>query len=359
MTPRKILHIDMDAFFAAVEQRDHPQYRGQPIVVGSLPAERGVVAAASYEARHYGIHSAMPSWIAAQRCQHLIFVKPRFEVYKQVSNQIQSIFQDYTDLVEPLALDEAYLDVTCNHHKNPSAVMIAHQIRQRIWEQTRLTASAGVSLNKFLAKIASGVNKPNGLCLIAPQDAAMFVAELPIEKFPGIGKATAARMHGLGIRTGAELKRWSEAQLMRHFGKVGAFYYKIARGEDQRPVNPDRSRYSIGVEQSFIEDLASLKSMCFELEQLALKVKRRLDQHQRSGQTLTLKIKYADYQQITRSRTMQRCFQDATEIFTLAQDLLLAHCCVHKRVRLLGITISKLEDKGSTPKYEQLCLLQG
>ena len=355
--PRKILHIDMDAFFAAVEQRDHPQYRGKPIVVGALPEERGVVSAASYEARKYCIHSAMPSRIAAQKCKKLIFVKPRYEVYRQVSNQVQAIFQACTDRVEPLALDEAYLDVTINHLNIPSAVMIAYQIKRRIWEQTGLTASAGVSLNKFLAKIASGVNKPNGLCLVAPQDAATFVEQLPIEKFPGIGRATASRMHRLGIWTGAQLRRWSEAQLVQHFGKVGHFYYKVARGEDERPVNPDRIRQSIGAEQSFVEDLSSLESMCMALEKLALKVKTRLDQHQQSGQTLTLKIKYSNYQQITRSRTVSVDLEDATEIFKIAKALLLDHWSDRQTVRLLGITISKLQARPSKARYTQLSLM--
>ena len=354
---RKILHIDMDAFFAAVEQRDHPQYRGKPIVVGGTPENRGVVAAASYEARRYGIHAAMPAHIAAQKCNAVQFVAPRFEVYQAISEEIRAIFHAYTAQVEPLALDEAYLDVTTNHVHGPSAVIMAHQIRQRIWSQTRLTASAGVSLNKFLAKIASGVNKPNGLCLIAPHQASEFVAALEIEQFPGIGKATAARMHRLGIRTGANLRQWPEVALVEQFGKVGHFYYKLARGEDDRPVNPDRIRQSIGAEQSFVQDLSSITAMGTALEQLAHKVKTRLAQHRQRGYTLTLKIKYANYEQITRSRTVAYPLQGTQEIVHLAQDLLRHHIGPHRRVRLLGITISKLRDTVAPIPYRQLSLL--
>ena len=230
---RKIVHVDMDAFFASVEQRDEPSYRGKPLVVGGSPDRRGAVAAASYEARKFGIHSAMPSRTAYHRCPELIFVRPRFEVYRAVSEQIREIFYRYTDLVEPLSLDEAYLDVTTNKKEMPSATIIAKEIQASIYEETGLTASAGVSINKFLAKMASGMNKPHGLFLIAPEDAEAFVENLPIGKFHGIGEVTAQKMHRLGIQSGVDLKQWSEADLVQHFGKVGRFYYRIARAQDE------------------------------------------------------------------------------------------------------------------------------
>ncbi|NET32240.1 MAG: DNA polymerase IV [Cyanothece sp. SIO1E1] len=353
---RKIIHIDMDAFFASVEQRDEPRYRGQPIVVGGPPEKRGAVAAASYEARKFGIHSAMPSRIAYQRCQDVIFVKPRFEVYRQVSQQIRAIFHRYTDLVEPLSLDEAYLDVTTNKPNIPSAMAIARAIKQQILAETQLTASAGVSTNKFLAKIASDIDKPNGLYLITPEQAAAFVETLPIEKFHGIGKVTAAKMNGLGIHTGADLKQWSEADLVKRFGKVGRFYYKVARGQDDRGVNPHRIRKSIGAETTFVEDLVHLDVMCAELKKIAYQVQERLDKNRRYGYTLTLKIKYADYQQITRSQTVSDRLQDATTIFHLAQELLRNHVGDRKPVRLLGISIANLDNVSKQIEYLQLCL---
>lgn len=353
---RKIIHIDMDAFFAAVEQRDNPQYRGRPIAVGGLPEQRGAVAAASYEARQYGVHSALPSRLARQRCPQLIFVKPRFEVYKQVSQEIRAIFHRYTDLVEPLSLDEAYLDVTDNKLEIPLAITIARQIKQAILTETQLTASAGISVNKFLAKMASGLNKPDGLTLIAPERAEDFVTSLPIEKFYGVGEATAGKMKALGIHTGADLKQWSEAKLVERFGKVGRFYYRVARGQDDRPVNPNRVRKSIGAEQSFAEDLSDLETMQVELESLARQVKERLDRHQRYGYTLTLKIKYADYEQITRSRTGNHLLQDGAVIYQQARDLLHLHLDRQRQVRLLGITISHLQEPSQLPAYIQLCL---
>jgi DNA polymerase IV len=354
--PRKIIHIDMDAFFASVEQRDCPAYRGQPIVVGGRPDQRGAVAAASYEARKYGVHSAMPSRIAKQRCPHLIFVKPRFEVYKEVSQQIREIFDRYTDLVEPLSLDEAYLDVTTNKVDRASATAIAREIKQAIQTETHLTASAGVSINKFLAKIASTLNKPDGLSLIPPDQAAAFVESLAIEKFYGVGAATATKMKALGIHTGADLKQWSAADLVAQFGKVGQFYYQVARGQDDRPVNPNRIRKSIGAEQSFAEDLHDWGAMAAALRTLAKQVKERLDRHQRYGYTLTLKVKYADYEQMTRSRTVEQLLQDEETIYGLAQELLVRHLEAQRRVRLLGITISHLQDPSQTLSYVQLYL---
>jgi len=356
---RKIIHIDMDAFYASVEQRDHAAYRGKPIVVGGRPEQRGAVAAASYEARKYGIRSAMPSRVAHQRCPHLIFVKPRFEVYREVSQQIREIFFQYTDLVEPLSLDEAYLDVTENKQGIASAVAIAREIKQAIRTETQLTASAGVSINKFLAKIASDLDKPDGLHLIQPQEAAAFVETLPIEKFYGIGAATAAKMNALGIHTGADLKTWTKDALVNRFGRIGHYYYRAARGQDDRPVNPNRIRKSVGAEKSFATDLTQLEDMQAALKAIATSVENRLKRHQRCGHTLTLKVKYADYQQITRSHTGTDLLKDAADIYSLASKLLIDHCDRQKKVRLLGITISNLVSTDSSSgkvEYVQLCL---
>jgi DNA polymerase IV len=353
---RKIIHVDMDAFYASVEQRDEPSYRGKPIVVGGSPAQRGAVAAASYEARRFGIHSAMPSRTAYQRCPSLIFVKPRFEVYHAVSQQIHEIFHRYTDRVEPLALDEAYLDVTQNKAGIPSATLIAKEIKACILEETRLTASAGISINKFLAKIASGMDKPDGLYLIPPQDAIGFVERLAIEKFHGIGQVTAAKMHSLGIRTGEDLKQWSELDLVTQFGKVGRYYYRIARGDDPRPVEPNRVRRSLGAETSFAEDLGDRAALLAALEPIAQTVSDRLADNR--GRTLTLKIKYGDYQQITRSRTETEAI-GGKDILRVAQELLTAVEMEGRTVRLLGITISNLDRENRPlprPQYEQLTL---
>jgi DNA polymerase-4 len=339
---RKIIHVDMDAFYASVEQRDHPEYRGQPIVVGGRPEQRGAVAAASYEARKFGIHSAMPSRVAKQRCPHLIFVKPRFEIYREVSQQIREVFFRYTDLVEPLSLDEAYLDVTHNKKEMPSAVAIAREIKHAIKRETDLTASAGVSINKFLAKIASDLDKPDGLYVIRPQDAATFVESLPIEKFHGVGKATATKMKAIGIHTGGDLKTWTEAALVQKFGRVGHYYYRAARGEDDRLVNPNRIRKSVGAERSFTTDLTSVDDMEAALQAIAQSVEDRLARAKRKGYTLTLKVKYADYQQITRSQTGTRPLHAAEELYAIAIQLLTHHLNPDKKVRLLGITISNL-----------------
>lgn len=353
--PRKIIHIDMDAFYASVEQRDHPEYRGKPLVVGGRPEQRGAVAAASYEARRYGIHSAMPARVAQMRCPELIFVSPRFEVYRQVSEQIRDIFLSHTDLVEPLALDEAYLDVTHNHRQEPSAMAIARTIKQEIRDTTHLTASAGVSVNKFLAKIASGLNKPDGLTLIAPDQIAAFMANLPIERFHGVGRVTAEKMRGLGIHTGADLKPWTEADLVRQFGKVGRFYYRVVRGQDDRPVNPNRLRKSIGAERSYAPELRTLESIITELQRVADKVAQRLREPPRRGHTLTLKIKYANYQQITRSRTFVQPIDAQSPLFDWARELLLTHLDRGQPVRLLGLAISNLT-LGTELTDIQLCL---
>jgi DNA polymerase IV len=350
---RKIIHVDMDAFYASVEQRDHSSYRGKPIVVGGTPEQRGAVAAASYEARVFGIHSAMSSRVAIRRCPNLIFVKPRFEVYRAVSEQIRTIFHRYTDLVEPLALDEAYLDVTENKADLPSATWVAQAIKDEIYQETQLTASAGVSINKFLAKIASGMDKPNGLYLIPPDQAEEFIAQLAIERFHGVGTVTTNKMHQLGIFTGADLRQWSESDLQQQFGKIGQFFYQIARAQDERPVNANRIRKSIGVETSFKVDLDDRPSVLAALEQLAAVLKERMDQRQCYGRTLTVKLKYADYQQITRSRTLAYCAQDVETILAVAQELLSAIELEGRKVRLLGLATSGFPDARVEP-YEQL-----
>jgi DNA polymerase IV len=346
----------MDAFYASVEQRDNPQYRGKPLVVGGRPEKRGAVAAASYEARQFGIHSAMPSRTALQRCPHLIFATPRFDVYRGISEQIRAIFKSYTDLVEPLALDEAYLDVTHNKKSIGSATAIARNIKQDILNETKLTASAGVSLNKFLAKIASGMNKPDGLTVILPTEAETFIEALAIESFYGIGPATAHKMHELGIHWGADLKRWDEIDLVKQFGKTGHFYYQIARGIDERPVNPNRIRKSIGAETSFDPDLEDINRIEQELNAIVQVVQQRLERTGAKGRTITLKVKFADYQQITRSRTMLDFIDGESQISSLTQELLRSFGIEQQKVRLLGITLSNLDTETEAPSYKQLVL---
>jgi DNA polymerase IV len=351
---RKIIHVDMDAFYASVEQRDNPKYRGKPLVVGGSPEKRGAVAAASYEARKFGIHSAMPSRTAVQRCPNLIFAPPRFEIYREVSEQIRSIFLSYTDLVEPLALDEAYLDVTANKKGINSATAIARQIKQTILQQTKLTASAGVSFNKFLAKIASGMNKPDGLTVIQPNEAESFIEALPIETFYGVGHVTATKMQELGIRIGVDLKQRSERELVHHFGKVGLFYYRIARGIDDRPVNPNRIRKSIGAETSFDPDLEGRATIEQKLEAIAQEVHQRMERNETKGRTLTLKVKFADYRQITRSRTMLEYVEGQAQILAIALELLTSVELEAQAVRLLGITLSNLDTEMDEPSYQQM-----
>jgi len=330
----------MDAFYASVEQRDNPDLRGKPIAVGGS-SERGVVAAASYEARKYGVKSAMPSKIAARKCPDLIFVKSRFDAYKAVSQQIRNIFYDYTDLVEPLSLDEAYLDVTTNKKQMPSATMIAEEIRKRIKEETDLTASAGISINKFLAKTASDVNKPDGFFLIAPDDAEAFVEKLPIERFFGIGKVTAERMHKMGINTGYDLKQWTEYSLIDRFGKSGRYYYRIARAIDNREVNPNRIRKSLGAENTFSTDIQTQEEILRELNKINLTLKERIERSKTKGKTLTLKVKYTDFQQITRSKTVDYWIDTASKVEELYPELV-DHISLDKGIRLLGLTLSNL-----------------
>jgi len=359
---RKIIHVDMDAFFASVEQRDNASLRGKPVVVGGTPDRRGVVAAASYEARSFGIHSAMPSRTALERCPALIFVKPRFEVYRSVSSDIHRIFHDYTDLVEPLSLDEAYLDVTSNKLTNPaisaSATLIAREIKARIFAETELTASAGVSINKFLAKTASGIRKPNGLFLIKPEQAESFAEALPIEKFYGIGHVTAGKMKASGIHTGKDLKALSEAELINRFGKAGSYYYHIARGMDDRPVVPNRVRKSVGAEESFADDLTGLQAIHEALGDIAETLERRLERSQTGGRTLTLKVKYGDYQQVTRSRTTFVSISKRSEMLKLAMELLASTEVLSKSVRLLGLTVSNLDTEEEATQEEQYVQLK-
>jgi len=351
---RKIIHIDMDAFFASIEQRDNPDYRGKPLAVGYSGA-RGVVAAASYEARVFGVRSAMASKIALRKCPHLIFVMPRFDVYKSVSRQIMEIFHEYTDLVEPLSLDEAFLDVTENHKNIPSATQIAQEIKQKITETLGLTASAGVSFNKFLAKIASDFNKPNGLYVVRPKDAEQFVEKLKIEKFFGVGKVTAERMHQLGIKTGGDLKLWSEEGLVANFGKAGYSYFQNARAIDDRPVESYRIRKSVSSETTFDYDMDNLEELLPELEKVAHEVIDYISRKEFKGRTVTLKIKYSDFKIITRSKTFPTSISDY-ETFRNAGYELLQLVDLSPKVRLIGLGIKRNEEENGSSDDTQLLI---
>lgn len=331
----------MDAFYTSVEQRDRAEFKGKPIVVGGSPEGRGgVVAAASYEARKFGVRSAMSSKKALQLCKYLIFVRPRFDVYKQVSNQIREIFYRYTDLIEPLSLDEAYLDVTEDKQRIGSAIEIATLIRQAIKDELHLTASAGVSINKFVAKIASDMKKPDGLTFIGPSKVKSFMEKLPVEKFFGVGKVTADKMKRLGLHTGADLKKLSEPELIKHFGKSGRFFYKIVRGEDDREVQPHRETKSVGAEDTFSYDLTTIEEMNSELNKIAEVVSDRLKRHSLKGKTITLKIKYHDFKLATRSQSFLEATNDQDFLATTAKQLLLVADVENKKIRLLGISVS-------------------
>ena len=332
----------MDAFFASVEQRDFVELQGKPVAVGGS-SERGVVAAASYEARKFGVRSAMSSRIAKQKCPHLIFAKPRFEVYKQVSNEIREIFLEYTPLVEPLSLDEAYLDVTENLKGMATATEIAQEIKVRIKQKTLLTASAGVSINKFLAKIASDYRKPDGLFVIKPAQAESFVETLEIHKFHGVGRVTAEKMHKMGVFTGKDLREKSLDFLTKHFGKVGRYYFDIARGVDNRPVNPDSIRKSIGVENTFNHDIFEPDELYRELDDLIEQLWRRMLRANAFGKTLTLKIKFSDFESITRSRTSQISVVEQGFLAKIAYEMLHALLPMPKGVRLIGVSFSNLQ----------------
>lgn len=338
---RKIIHIDMDAFFASIEQRDNVIYRGKPLAVG-YSGNRGVVAAASYEARKYGVYSAMSSKVALRKCPHLIFVPTRFDVYKSVSKDIMSIFHEYTDLVEPLSLDEAFLDVTVNHKNISSATQIAQEIKERILEKTHLTASAGVSCNKFLAKIASDVNKPNGLFVIHPKRIDRFVEQLPIEKFYGVGKVTAKRMHQLGVATGSDLKQKTEQELVSVFGKAGLLYYQYARGIDERPVEPDRIRKSVGGENTFLTDIDDESLLHIELEEIAKDVASRIEKTKFEGRTVTLKLRYADFTTLSRSKTYSFIVSEFYDLYNIGKELLQT-IDITPKVRLLGLSVKNSE----------------
>lgn len=334
MPQRKIIHIDMDAFYASVEQRDNPRYRGRPIAVG-YDGPRGVVATASYEARPYGVRSAISSALAKRLCPELIFVPARFDVYKAVSQQIRGIFRDYTDLVEPLSLDEAFLDVT--HTR--SATLIAREIKARIQSETGLTASAGISVNKMLAKIASDYRKPDGLFVIPPAQIDTFVAELPIERFFGIGEVTASKMHRLGIRTGADLRKWDEPALVHHFGKAGHSYYGYARGIDTREVTPNRIRKSLGAETTFAVDTDDRELLRSELSAVRGEVWNRLMRHEFKGKTVVLKLKFDNFRQITRSKTLFAPVDSSEALRRVSEELLAAVDFHGRKIRLIGLTV--------------------
>jgi DNA polymerase-4 len=352
---RKIIHVDMDAFFASVEQRDNHELRGKPVAVGGS-RERGVVAAASYEARQFGVRSAMPSVTARRKCPELIFVPARFDVYRQVSGQIHEIFAEYTPLIEPLSLDEAYLDVTDNLKGMPVATEIAAEIRSKIFAVTGLTASAGISYNKFLAKLGSGQNKPNGQFLISPAKGPSFVETLKVSKFHGVGPATAARMIALGIETGADLRSRSLPFLQQHFGKAGGYYYGIARGIDDRPVRTDRIRKSVGAETTFVTDLTTIGEVLAEIQPLIEKVSRYCVAKEVRGRTVTLKVKFSDFEQITRGRSVPMSISNVGDIRAIAEGLVAAVFPISKAIRLLGVTLSALDNEPEPAEVNQLAL---
>jgi DNA polymerase IV len=337
---RKIIHIDMDAFYASVEQLDNPHLKGKPIAVGGNEV-RGVVSAASYEARKFGVRSALSGALAKKYCPDLIFVPPRFDRYKEISTKIRAIFYDYTDLVEPLSLDEAYLDVTNNKKGNPSATLIAQEIRNRIYVELGLTASAGISINKFIAKVASDYNKPNGQKTVNPDEVALFLEELPIQKFYGVGKVTTEKMFQLGIFSGADLKEKSRDYLEDHFGKSGVFYYHVVRGIHNSEVKSDRITKSVAAEHTFEENLTSEIFMTQQLEHIANAVEKRLERYRIQGKTITLKIKYSDFTQQTRSKTLPYFVSDKAIILETVNELLYQER-LKNSVRLLGISLSNL-----------------
>lgn len=341
LSPRKIIHIDMDAFYASVEQRDFPELRGLPLVVGGDPSGRGVVAAASYEVRKFGVRSAMSCYEARKRCPEAIFVRPRFEVYRAVSRDIRQLMHQLTPHVEPLSLDEAYLDVTGLSVHKGSATLMANWLRAQILEHTGLTASAGVSFNKMLAKIASDINKPNGIAVIPPADADAFISTLPIERFHGIGKATAKRLHAMGVRTGADLRRLPAAALVQEFGKRGQFYHDIAHGRDERTVKSQRTHKSVGSETTFrdnLDDDAELKLQIYAQNEDAFD---QMQKKQLIAHTITLKVKYADFTQVTRSHTLSTAF-DSAESAHYWLDKLFLDIPRHLPIRLVGVTFSSL-----------------
>ena len=354
---RKIIHIDMDAFYASVEELDNPELRGKPLAVGGNEI-RGVVSAANYEARKYGVRSAMSGYLAKKNCPHLTFVKPRFARYKEISQKIRSIFFEYTDLVEPLSLDEAYLDVTINKKGNPSATLLAKEIRQRILDEVGLKASAGISINKFIAKVASDINKPNGQKTVNPEEVLQFLEDLEIRKFFGVGKVTAEKMYKLGIFTGKELKATSKDFLEEHFGKSGSHYYNVVRGNHNSTVKPHRTPKSVGAERTFSKNLSSEVFMLERLEQIANELERRLKKSKLAGKTITLKIKYSDFTLQTRSKTLAYFVADKSLILEIAKELLYQEK-MENSVRLLGISLANLNtEKKKTEAKEDLVSVQ-
>ena len=341
---RKIIHVDMDAFYASVEQLDNPELRGKPIAVGG-GSKRGVVSAASYEARKFGVRSAMSGILARKLCPDLIFIKPHFDRYKEVSKTIRKIFYEYTDLVEPLSLDEAYLDVSDNKKGNPSATLIAKEIRDKIKEKTGLNASAGISINKFIAKVASDINKPNGQKTIPPEDVIDFLEVLDVKKFFGVGKVTKDKMYRLGIYTGKDLKEKTKDYLIEHFGKSGGYYFEVVRGFHSSAVKPSRLQKSLAAERTFNENIASEIYMLERLEDIASEVEKRLSQSNIAGKTITLKIKYSDFTLQTRSKTVPLFISSKELIMDTVKDLLFQER-MKDSVRLLGISISNLNNEG-------------
>ena len=340
---RKIIHVDMDAFFAAVEIRDNPELKGKPIIVGGKPNSRGVVSTCSYEARKYGIHSAMPSATAAKLCPHAIFIHSNFGAYREASEQVREIFFEYTDLVEPVSIDEAYLDVTENHKNIPSATQIAKEIRAKIFAKTKLTASAGVSYNKFLAKIGSDLNKPDGMTVIPPNKAADVLEALPIRKFHGVGKVSEQKLLKFGIRTGADLKKWSQKDLMIHFGKAGSYYYNVVRGIDNRKVEISHIRKSMGMERTYAVDIEDEADMKVKLSEYTKKMYNKMVERGFGSKTISLKLKYANFDVISRSKTITENFDSEGIAVNIVLEMFEESYQTDRKVRLLGISFSNLE----------------
>lgn len=353
---KKIIHIDMDAFFASVEERDNPELRGKPVIVGGDPTGRGVVAACSYSARSFGVHSAMSCAKAIRLCPEAVFIRPRKERYRQVSHEIMAIFRQYSDMVEPLSVDEAFLDVTENKKKIPSATWTAQTICREIFATTGLTASAGVSYNKFLAKVASDENKPNGITVITPEEAIRFICRLPVRKFYGVGRVTEKKMHGLGIKTGADLVSYEQNELVGLFGKAGAFFYDIVRGVDNRPVGVRKGNKSVGCETTMEKDIDDISEMLSILNALAHRIEQSLTRKKLKGRTIILKIRYFDFLTVTRSCTFRTPFDTASEMIASLPRLLASTEVGHKKVRLLGISVSNFPCDCKKNGYYQLPL---
>lgn len=351
---RKIIHIDMDAFYASIEQRDNPKYKGKPLIVGGDPNRRGIVATCSYEARKYGIHSAMPSLTAYKLCPKAIFIRPRMEVYKKVSRQVMNILNEYSNLVEPLSLDEAFVDVSKSKRCKGSATLIALEIKERIFKEVGLTASAGVSFNKFLAKMASDFRKPDGITVITEENSKDFIRKLPIGKFFGVGRVTKNKLNNIGVFKGEDLLRFSEKELIGILGDRGKILYEFARGIDNRQVNPYRIRKSIGKEITLREDIEDIDEMIEILEKISEKVSESLYLLNKKGKTVTLKVKFNDFKHITRSITLEHFLKEKKEIMECVKDLISIVDFKNKKVRLLGITISSLEENIIIEEREQL-----